>query len=495
MNRIFVLGLDGGTFSVLNRYVEANPGGIFAEWMRTGFVRTLHSTKPFFTAPAWTTFMTGLNPGRHGVFHWRARYKRQWGCRPLISSGHLSGCSFWSYAQSKGARISVSNFPMEYPAPPTVGAYICGTLSPEDASSSSWPPQLIGEVRKRFPNYRFEMDKGISYLDRLEELRHHILSLGRDQAEAFQTFCRPESADFAFHTVTMTDRMQHFFWHCFDPSHPRYDATWWATNGRDPIFESYRIGEELLERIWASNHFDTGLIVSDHGAGLSYLTFHADAWLAQQGLVRFDSSGRVDFEASLAYSGEEPECSIYVNRQDRDGVGLSIEAWSELVHKLASQLSLLRRPDSDHPAFDHVYVQDQVFCGPLASEGPDIILAPSSGVHPQPGFSEHIFATSKRLFSGHRPDGILIGYGRGFEPSNQPSLTLEMVDVFPLMCALMDIPIPFGLDGDIAGVLPELAGQTAVDQRRIWRDRVQTPPPLQKDRPDLIRRLAEMGYI
>lgn len=496
MNRTLVLGLDGGTFHVLNHYVDANPSGIFAEWIRQGFVRTLHSTKPFFTAPAWTTFMTGLNPGRHGVFHWRARFKPHWGSsRPLVSTRHLADCSFWSYVQTHGARVAVSNFPMEYPAPPTMGAYICGTLAAEDASGTSWPGQLMNQVRKRFPEYRFEMDKGISYLDRLGELRDHILRLGRQHAAAFEELCDPYSADFAFHTVTVTDRMQHFFWHCFDPEHPRYDPDWSQRTGGQPIFEAYRIGEELLERAWSSGRFDNALIVSDHGAGISSLSFYCDAWLDRLGLVQFDSQRRVNFEASIAYSGEEPECSIYVNRLDRDGTGVPPESYGEVVSMLSERLIALRRPDTDQPAFDRVYMQGEVFAGPYAAEGPDIILVPNSGVHPQPGYSEQIFAPSKRLFSGHRQEGILVGYGRGFECSDDRSLSLDMMDMFALMCALSGIPIPAGLDGGLDTVLPALASSATIDRCRSWRDRVQMAPPLQTERPDLVRRLAEMGYI
>ena len=489
-----MLGLDGGTFSVLNRYVDVNPGGIFAEWVKQGFVRTLRSTKPYFTAPAWTTFMSGLNPGGHGVFHWRARYKQKWGSRPLISTQHLADCSFWSYLQHEGAQVSISNFPMEYPAPPTIGSYICGTLAPEDSAGTSWPMQLMSRVRQRFPNYRFEMDKGISYINRLSDLRNHILQVGRDHAGAFETLCNPQSADFAFHTVTATDRMQHFFWHCVDQSHPQYDPEW-MRNEQDPILEAYRIGEELAERLWSSGHFDNALIVSDHGAGPSFLSFFCDVWLAEQGLLKFASTGRVDFEGSIAYSGEEPECSIYVNRIDRDGVGLAPDAYRELVFTLSTRLAELRRPDTSEPAFEQVYTQAELYSGPFAAEGPDIVLIPSSGVHPQPGGGDRVFAQSKRLYSGHRLDGILVGYGRGFERSNDPSSIVEMVQMFPLLCALSDISIPAGLDGGVPASLPTLRANASVDRNRSWRDRVQTGPTLQTDRPDMIRRLAEMGYI
>ena len=266
MNKVFVLGIDGGTFTVLNEYIKRNPQGLYARWMQDGFVRTLNSTKPYFTAPAWTTFMTGLNPGEHGIYHWRARYKQHWECRPLLSTAHLANCSLWSYLQQEGARISISNFPMEYPAPPTAGRYICGTLAQEDAENTSWPKQLIGRVRESFPDYRFEMNKGISYLDRLDELRYHILTMGQEHAVAFDEFCDWQSADFAFHTVTATDRMQHFFWQCLDESGTSSVAIG-EVKDANPIFESYRIGEALLEKVWSSGRFDSFLIVSDHGAG------------------------------------------------------------------------------------------------------------------------------------------------------------------------------------------------------------------------------------
>ena len=36
--------------------------------MRDGYKAPLRSTCPPVTFPAWSTFMTGLEPGRHGIF-------------------------------------------------------------------------------------------------------------------------------------------------------------------------------------------------------------------------------------------------------------------------------------------------------------------------------------------------------------------------------------------------------------------------------------------
>jgi len=113
MKPLLVLWLDGCSPDTMRQYVELAPAGIFARIVREGIQSALYSTWPYFTAPAWTTFATGLDPSWHGIFHWCGRYDQQLGKRPLLSSQHLARATIWAWVQDNGGRVSVSNFPME----------------------------------------------------------------------------------------------------------------------------------------------------------------------------------------------------------------------------------------------------------------------------------------------------------------------------------------------------------------------------------------------
>jgi predicted AlkP superfamily phosphohydrolase/phosphomutase len=498
MKKLLVFGLDGVPLGVLEAYARAHPDGLFAAWLQRGHVRTLLATLPCFTAPSWTTFMTGLDPGHHGLYHWRGRHSMESGRRPLLSSEHLAEASFWWYCQQHGRRVSVSNFPMEYPAPPTDGRYICGTLAPESAPNVTWPPRLIDELRAAIPGYRFEMDKGLSYVDRPAELRAHILEVGQGHALALKQFADARTVDLLVHVVTVTDRMEHFFWHCFDAGHPDH-----ASSPRDlvgnPIFEACALAEDALRDMWEQGGWDNVVVLSDHGMGPSFTSFHTDAWLVENGFAALGDDGDVAVSASLAYSGEEPECAIYVNRLGRDGVGVDDASYDDLVARLVGALTDLRLPGTGAPAFEEVLPQRRLYAGIAAEIGPDLVLVPAPGVHPRPGPAPRVFDRSTRLVGGHRRAGLFLGFGADFapRPSAATGAPLHMRDMFPLLCALMELPIPAGLSGMVPSDC--LARSTAApvhDPTWDWRRQVRELPRAQSaESAPLLARLAELGYV
>src|SRR5262249_36051159 len=69
--RALVLGVDGATFDVIDPLVAAGRMPALAALMRDGVRARLRSTCPPVSAPAWVTFLTGKQPGRHGVFNFQ----------------------------------------------------------------------------------------------------------------------------------------------------------------------------------------------------------------------------------------------------------------------------------------------------------------------------------------------------------------------------------------------------------------------------------------
>ena len=65
--RILIIGLDGATFDILDPLMAAGRMPNLKGLIETGASGILYSTKPPITPAAWTTFMTGKGPGRHGI--------------------------------------------------------------------------------------------------------------------------------------------------------------------------------------------------------------------------------------------------------------------------------------------------------------------------------------------------------------------------------------------------------------------------------------------
>ena len=68
-NKVLIVGIDGGTFTIIKPLVEQGKLPAIKKLMESGTHGILRSTAPAITAAAWSTFMTGKNPGKHGLFH------------------------------------------------------------------------------------------------------------------------------------------------------------------------------------------------------------------------------------------------------------------------------------------------------------------------------------------------------------------------------------------------------------------------------------------
>ena len=63
------MALDAATWDLVQPWVDAGDLPNLARLMRKGVSGELQSAIPPLTPPAWTSFMTGCNPGKHGIYN------------------------------------------------------------------------------------------------------------------------------------------------------------------------------------------------------------------------------------------------------------------------------------------------------------------------------------------------------------------------------------------------------------------------------------------
>ena len=66
--KLLIIGFDGATFDLIRPWAKMGHLPNLSRIMEGGVHGNLMSTLPPVTSPAWPTFMTGCNPGKHGVF-------------------------------------------------------------------------------------------------------------------------------------------------------------------------------------------------------------------------------------------------------------------------------------------------------------------------------------------------------------------------------------------------------------------------------------------
>ena len=73
MTKLAIIGIDGATFDIIQPMIAEGELPNIARILNEGAFGDLESEKPPMTPPAWTSMFTGLNPGKHGVFHFIGR--------------------------------------------------------------------------------------------------------------------------------------------------------------------------------------------------------------------------------------------------------------------------------------------------------------------------------------------------------------------------------------------------------------------------------------
>src|SRR5580700_7091486 len=108
--RFLILGLDGGTFDLLDPLMAAGELPFLARLAKTGLHAPLRSVFPPKTIPAWYSFATGLDPGSLGIFGFTEPNGGPG--RSRIVQSFRPNEAVWDHLSRRGVPVGVINFPL-----------------------------------------------------------------------------------------------------------------------------------------------------------------------------------------------------------------------------------------------------------------------------------------------------------------------------------------------------------------------------------------------
>jgi predicted AlkP superfamily phosphohydrolase/phosphomutase len=143
---LVVIGWDGATWDLLEAWVRQGRLPNLARLMAAGAHGTLRSTPLPLSPAAWSTIITGQNPGKHGVFDW---FERRLGSYAVdyVHTGRVGAVPLWQYFNQGGRRIGIFCPPMLYPAVPLDGFMVSGMAAPNPGSPGfAFARELLAEL-------------------------------------------------------------------------------------------------------------------------------------------------------------------------------------------------------------------------------------------------------------------------------------------------------------------------------------------------------------
>jgi predicted AlkP superfamily phosphohydrolase/phosphomutase len=449
-NRALVVGWDGADWDILDPLLAAGELPTVRALIERGRKGVSLSCMPSHSWAAWPTFLTGRDPGGHGVFD-ILEYRPGASRRLPVSYGSILAPTWPARLSEAGKTSVVLNVPLTYPAPDIRGVVIAGGPIPPGTPYSN--PADVG------PRLGWPINGGswTTFRGRPVELVEELEGLTRNRAAATRTLLDEHDWDVACVVFVSPDRAQHCLLEYVHPGHPAYDEAA-RTEVAERVRGLYRrLDEELATLIERTDEDDLVILMSDHGHQPVTRSLSMNKILEHQGFLRFGAGsalvnllswGRVRAAARVVYdklglhgrvavptppldwsktraytsvvsTGE----GVSVNLVGREPDGTVASADYERVRdEVADALLGFEDPDTGTRPIARVVRKEEVLSGPYVDRAPDLLLQPA------PLYSlaraRHLVAPADWLSGDHRPEGIYAMAGPGITYEEGPEISL-----------------------------------------------------------------------
>src|SRR3989442_1780708 len=144
--KVLIVGLDAATLDLIKPWIGEGKLPNLAQLMKEGASGRLASILPPITPPAWTSFMTGKNPGKHRIFHFMEAQPGSYSLRYLNATSRRAK-TIWKMLSDAGFTVGTMNIPFTYPPEHLRGFQISGMDTPSEKSAFVYPPELRQDLK------------------------------------------------------------------------------------------------------------------------------------------------------------------------------------------------------------------------------------------------------------------------------------------------------------------------------------------------------------
>ncbi len=389
LKRLLVLGLDGFPFSLIEERQRLRPDSIWHRLLKEGKLIRINSSRPEVSSVAWASYLTGRNPGEHGLFGF---VDRSWNPFRLYfpNGAHIRRKTLPELVHESGGTVVSINVPTTYPPKPLRGLIIGGFLG-LFLEKNVHPVIWIDRLRRL--NYIIDVDPKFAYQD-----KNHFLKLLFQAVDARTKAAREAIHEFDWTLFQLhimeTDRLFHFFWDLPEFSeqfHKLLDKVDDAVEEFAAIAENK--GAELV-------------ILSDHGFTKIRKICFINYYLQQHGYLAYTNPNHrgIDNISSVTRAYALPPGRIFLAVKGREPFG-SIAAGQDYYRErdiLMDLLNQLHDSGDSEKVFCEILPREEVYQGPYVDQAADILAFPQEGIDLKADFnSDRLFETPNVLVGTH----------------------------------------------------------------------------------------------
>jgi predicted AlkP superfamily phosphohydrolase/phosphomutase len=435
--QVAVIGLDGVGLPLVQDLIARGQAPTLARLAAAGTMAPMRSSIPTISSVSWTGFMTGKNPGKHGVYGF-TDLKPGTMSMFFPNFGNVRGDTLWDVAGRAGKRCIVLNIPNTYPARALNGLLVSGFVA-VNLERAVYPAALL--PRLSADGYKIDVD----YANADQRPDHFFTDLNATleaRRRVYRTLLRDEPWDLFIGVITECDRLHHYFWSQY------VDAT--APHHQRFLDFYRRLDEVLAELVDALPAGIPLFVVADHGHTLIHQEFFPNAWLREEGLLRFTSEkpkGPADIDPVSKAFVLDPG-RVYLHRRGRFPLGTVDDGEAEdLLGRLSESLLALQDPSPGAPAggrpVPRVFARDELYSGPCLDSAPDLVIHFNDGYDPKGAMARREVFGRSALTGMHTYADSLFYVNRSGVPTDE----LDITDLAPTILTLLGIEPPSDMDG------------------------------------------------
>lgn len=510
-NRTVILGIDGATFDIINPLIERGELKNLKSLIDTGTKGFLRSTIPSYTPVAISSFLTGMNPGKHGIFDFTITNHNNYETfKNLANSSTIKAPTIWELFGKTDKKIISFLFPLSYPPQPVNGIMV-SKVKPEIMKTKpfTYPESLKNELFAHLGNVDysrmpFSADVRRKYRSSSKDFFSRSLSnlyyKFEKEKEAIRYLMSKHEWDLLMLYFNNTDLTQHWFWKFMDTSHPLYDSG--RSEYSEEIFNIYKAIDAFIGELLSKIGNDVNLLIfSDHGFGPLYYKFQLNNWLMDKGLLVIKPGKRkrltvarrnlkelsrrfglgelvkvlpgrikgisfpvprmtniplreiIDWQRTRAYG---TLFGININLKGRDPMGIVEKSeCDELVNYIKNELKTLSYTDRNC-IIENVFQKEELYNGESLDYATDILFIFKNEFPCQVSIDiseDGVFKNTgdEEMLSGTHfssINGIFVASGKDIE-RGKVIHGASIIDILPTVLYLMGQPIPSNIDGKV----------------------------------------------
>jgi len=232
--KIILIGIDGATLDLILPWIEQDELPTFSKIKNEGVYGNLRSTTPYYSAPAWVSMVTGVQPGKHGIYDF---FRTDTCEKNIVNSRYRKAPAIWKMLTEEDKRSIVVNVPRSYPPEKINGVMITGLLTPSPQSQFTYPKELKKAlVPGKIGSYILEqvavddIPKNLTAKYAPEKLANQINEMTISHGEVTLNLMKLDDWDFSMVVFRGTDDAQHLLW-----------------NRKDLILSCYKKADEYIK--------------------------------------------------------------------------------------------------------------------------------------------------------------------------------------------------------------------------------------------------------